>query len=274
MTKDKLSYKLAKIIKSVSAAIILPIFVIYMMVGKPDYAITNGLAHIVLPVANFAGSVITWPFRTIGNGIAWIHETYNIRSENEELKIRLAAALAEKNNCDITNYENQKLEHELDVKKSYPYSSVIADITFDSSAFYHNTFFINKGTRSGISKNMAVVSFDNRLVGVVVDCGSAFCKVRSLIDADTNIAVRIAGADVSGFLQGNGKNKASIGFFNDTQFVGRKGLKIITSNISGVLPSGIYVGDMLDENYVNVIKPTDLSRVMILKFNNQDSYKE
>ena len=98
-------------------------------------------------------------------------------------------------------------------------------------------------------------------------------RVRSLTDNKTNIAVRITGSDVSGFLQGNGKSNASIGFFNDTLFVGRKGLKIITSNISGVLPSGIYIGDMIDEKNVNVLRPTDISRVMVLQYNDQGSYK-
>jgi cell shape-determining protein MreC len=111
------------------------------------------------------------------------------------------------------------------------------------------------------------------MVGTITDCGSQFCRVRALSDNDTNIAIRISGSDISGFLQGNGKSKASIGFFNDTQFVGRKGLKVITSNISGILPSGIYIGDMLDEKTVDVLRPNEISRVMVLQFNDVGSYK-
>ena len=101
---------------------------------------------------------------------------------------------------------------------------------------------------------MVVVSFDNRLIGTIIDCGSEFCLVRGLCDTDSNVAVRVAGSDISGFLQGNGKTRASIGFFSDPQFVARPGLKIITSNICGDLPSGVYVGDMVDETYVDVYK--------------------
>ena len=79
--------------------------------------------------------------------------------------------------------------------------------------------------------------------------------------------------DRAGFLQGNGKSGASIGFFNDAEFVGRKGLQVITSNISGVLPAGIYVGEMIDDKNVDVIKPNNLSRVMVLQFDDQDSYR-
>ena len=111
---------------------------------------------------------------------------------------------------------------------------------------------------------MVVVSFDNRLIGIITDCGSDFCRVRAITDSDSNIAVRVGGSGVSGFLHGNGKSKAAIGFFSDAQFVGRAGLKIITSNISGILPSGIYIGEMTDETSVDVLRPNQNSRVMVL----------
>ena len=273
MTKDKLSYKLTKILKSALAAAALPVFIIYIMVAKPDYAIMNGLAHVVLPVAHWVGDVITWPIRVIGQGADWVRETSKIRAENKELRIKLDSALADKHLCDIAISENQKLEREIDIKRASPFKSVIADIQFDDSVFHHNTFLINQGKKSGLARGMVVVSFDNRLVGTIIDCGSSFCRVRALVDADTNIAIRVTGSDISGFLQGNGKNKSFISFFSDPQFVGRKGLSVITSNISGILPSGIYIGNMIDEKNVDVLRPNQLSRVMVLKYNNQDSYK-
>ena len=272
MTKDKLSYKLTKIIKSVLAALAVPVFIIYIIVAKPDYAIMNGVGHVVLPVANFVGNIITWPVRAVGQSIEWVRETSTVRAENEDLRKKLDAALANKYACDVAILENQKLEHEIGVKNASPYNTVIADVQFEDSVFHHNTFLINRGTKDGLTRGMVVVSFDNRLIGTIIDCGSQFCRVRGLCDADSNIAVRVAGSDVSGFLQGNGKTRASIGFFSDPQFIARSGLKIITSNISGILPSGVYVGDMIDETYVDVLRPNKYSRVIVLKYNNMGSY--
>ena len=273
MIKDKSSCKLTRIIKSALAAAVLPVFIIYIMVAKPDYSFMNRIVHVVLPVANVVGDIVTWPLHAIGDGAKWIKETSNLRTENKRLREKLDIALANKNECDIAILENQKLEKEINIKRASPYKTVVADILFDDSAFHHNTFLINRGKKHGLSRGMVVVSFDNRLVGTISDCGSHFCRVRALTDSDTNIAVRIAGADVSGFLQGNGKSDASVGFFSDTQFIARAGLKVITSNISGVLPSGIYVGDMKDESRVDVLKPNKISRVMVLQFNDMDSYK-
>ena len=273
MTKDKTSYKLARIIKSAMAAAALPIFIIYIMVAKPDYTIMNGVGHVVLPIARGIGDVVTWPIRVVGQSANWVKEMSHLRTENLELRAKLDVALADKNTCDIAIAENQKLENEINVKKASPYKTVVADIQFEDAAFHHNTFLINRGTKHGLNKGMVVSSFDNRLVGTIIDCGSQFCRVRALNDSDTNIAVRISGTDISGFLRGNGKSGAHIGFFSDTQFVARSGLKIITSNISGILPSGIYVGDMKDENRVDILKPNQISRVMVLQYNDQGSYK-
>ncbi len=274
MIQDKQSYnKLSRIIKSALASAALPVFIIYIMVAKPDYTIMNSMAHVVLPVAHGIGSVITWPIRAIGQSANWLREISNVYTENRELRAKLDTVLATKNECDIAISENQKLENEINVKKASPYKTVIADIQFDGAVFHHNTFLINRGTKHGLTKGMVVSSFDNRLVGTIIDCGSMFCRVRALTDSDTNIAIRISGTDISGFLRGNGKSGASIGFLNDTQFVARPGLKIITSNISGVLPSGIYVGDMIDENRVNVLTPNQISRVMVLQYNDMGSYE-
>lgn len=273
MRKDKLSYKLTKIIKSVLAALAVPIFVIYILVAKPDYTLMNGLAHVVLPVAGFVGDIITWPVRAVGQSIDWIREMSNLRSENKMLREKLDAAMENKYSCDIALAENKKLEHELDVKRASPYATVIADVQFEDSVFHHDTFLINRGKKSGVYGGMVVVSFENRLVGVITDCGTHFCRVRALTDTDSNIAVRVVGSGVSGFLRGNGKSGTSVGFFSDAQFVGRTGLKIITSNIGGILPSGIYIGEMIDDTRVDVLKPNQNSRVMVLKYNDTDAYR-
>lgn len=243
------------------------------MVAKPDYTLMNGLAHIVLPVANAVGDVITWPIRAIGDSAKWFHEMSNLRTENEELRARLDALLSTKYDCEVAIVENKKLQNEIDIRNATPHRTVIADVKFEDSVFHHNTFLINRGKKDGLNRGMVVVSFDNRLVGTVIDCGTEFCRVRAITDSNTNIAVRLVGTDISGFLQGNGKTDASIGFFSDNFFKPTVGQKIITSNISGILPAGIYVGEIKKNKNVDVLKPNQISRVMVLIYDNQDTYK-
>ncbi len=243
------------------------------MIAKPDYTIMNGLAHIVLPVANWVGDIITWPIRAIGSTVDNIKELSNLRTENEELRVRLDDALKNKNICEVAIAENQKLARELDIVEEQPRKAIIADVTYDNTAFNHSTFLINKGVKHGLSEGMAVVSTDGMLVGIINDVAPYFSRVRSLIDSSTNVAVRIAGSEVYGFLQGNGSETPTMGFFSDPEFQPSTGIKLLTSNISGVLPSGILVGEMINDTDVKVTQPKTLSRVIVLQFDTQNEYK-
>ena len=150
--------------------------------------------------------------------------------------------------------------------------AVVADVTYDNTAFHHSTFFINKGIRHGLDVGMVVVSTDGMLVGVITDVAGHFSRVRALTDSNTNIAVRIAGSEVYAFLRGNGSDTPTIGLFSDPEFQPSAGIKLITSNISGVLPNGIIVGETINETDVKIRQPDTLSRVIVLQFDAQNEY--
>lgn len=266
MKQNKASSKLYPLVRAVATAAVLPVLFIYIMIAKPDYRIMNALAHVVVPVAHWVGDVITWPIRAVGGAVESISEITNLRSENEELRVRLEQALANQALCEVAIKENNKLSRELDVKNAQPRDVVIADIIHDNSAIGHNTFIINRGIKDGIEPGMVVTNTDMIMAGVVIDVGTNFSRVRALTDADTNIAVRVIGSEIYGFMTGNGSSKPTMGFFSDPKFQPTKGLKLITSNISGVLPAGLIVGEMIDETDVRVVSPKQLSRVMVLKF--------
>ena len=273
MNQKKLSSRIYTLAKSAIAAAVLPILFLYVMIAKPDYTIMRAAGHVVVPVFSTVGDVITWPIRMVGNIFENIHELSNLRDENEELRAKLDALLTNKNMCDVAIAENQKLARELDLVRSQPYETVLADVQYDNSAFGHRTFLINRGSGRGIEPGMVVVSPDGVLAGIIIDAGVNFARVRALTDADTNIAVRVVGSEVYGFLQGNGTSTPTMGFFSDPQFQPDNGVKLVTSNISGVLPGGIIVGDMINDKDVNVQNPKRLSRVMVLKFDAVDQYK-
>ena len=169
----------------------------------------NGLAHVVLPVANWVGDVITWPVRAVGAAIENVRELSNLRSENEELRVRLDDALRNKNACDIAIAENQKLARELDIVQSQPRGAVVADVTYDNTAFHHSTFLINRGVRHGMAVGMVVTSTDGMLVGIITDVAPGFLAAstappppgvrRAWASASTSAARSPSGrADISG----------------------------------------------------------------------------
>ncbi len=273
MNQKKLSSKVYTLVKSAAAAAALPIFFIYIMIAKPDYRIMNIAAHVVLPVANVVGDVITWPVRAVGNVARDVHNMATLRSENEELRVRLDAALAAARECSAATLESQMLARELDVVRTAPQSALAADVMFDNSAMYNNTFMLSKGARDGIEPGMAVVTFDGMMVGIVIDAAPGFSRVRALTDSNTNIAVRVVGTEVYGFLSGNGSRRPTMGFFSDPEFQPTAGVKLVTSGIGGILPDGIAVGEMINDTDVRVTPATRDARVMVLKFGDAGKYK-
>lgn len=274
MSQTKISSKIYPLIKAVASAAVLPVLFIYVMIAKPDYKLMNAMSHVVVPVAQWVGDVITWPVRIVGGAFDNIVKISSLRSENEELRARLDEALANKTVCDIAITENNKLKRELSIISSQPRDSIIADVIHDNNVMGHNTFIINRGASDNLEPGMVVTTMDLQLAGIVIDVAVNFARVRALTDADTNIAVRIVGSEVYGFMTGNGSKYPTMGFFSDPEFQPTNGLKLVTSNISGIIPNGIYVGELIDETDVKITQPSKLSRVMVLKFDTQkNEYK-
>ena len=266
MKQNKITSKLYPLIKALATAAVLPVLFIYIMVAKPDYAIMNALGHVVVPVAQVVGNIVTWPFRIIGGAVENITELSTLRAENEELRAKLDAANINKNLCDVAIAENKKLTKELNIINAQPRDTLIADVVHDNSVLGHNTYIINRGIKDGVESGMAVATTDMQLAGIVIDAASNFSRVRALTDSDTNIAVRVVGSEVYGFMTGNGSKYPTMGFFSDPEFQPTNGIKLVSSNISGVLPAGLIVGEMRDDADVDVVDAQKLSQVLVLKF--------
>ncbi len=273
MQVQKISDKVKKLVKSALVAAVLPVFIVYILVGKPDYRIMNGVAHVVVPVGRAVGDLVTWPVRAVGRGIENLRDLSRIRSENEELRVRLDAALRNKNECEIAIVENLRLAQELGVSKSILQKTVITRIVADGAVFSHKNFLLDKGANSGIEPGMAVVDFENNLVGMVIDAGKNFSRVRGLSDAKSSVPVRIAGSEVYGFLGGNGTVYPRLDFISDPLFQVSEGLRLVTSGINGVLPDGIPVGVLRKNKSAQITDPGKSATVMVLGFDGKERYK-
>jgi rod shape-determining protein MreC len=273
MNSGNLSLRTIKLIKAALATAAVPAVFIYVLVSKPDFYLINGLGHVVLPVAHFVGDVVTWPFRAVGESVTNIYDLSHLRAENERLQQELDQLRANKHEYDVAIAENKRLSNELDIVRATPQSVIMADVVHDTTALHHSNFLINKGVFDGVKKGMVVTSVDGVMAGMVVDVGGDFSRVRALNDADSSIAVRIAGDEVYGFLNGDGSNFPEIGLFSRPEFVASSDMTVITSNISGVLPNGILVGTMKNNHEVKVLLPDSISRVKVLEFNTNNEYK-
>lgn len=161
---------------------------------------------------------------------------------------------------------NQELKSEIEeLKKLNNLSSTLTDFNSLSAVviernkmYWFNSIVINKGSSSGIKKDMAVISSDG-LVGKINKVSKTTSEVKLLTTNDKNekISVMIKTSDdtIYGIMNGYQDNYLEITSVNKNINVDNNSL-VYTSGMGGIFPSGILIGKvaMVKEDKYNVSK--------------------
>lgn len=169
-------------------------------------------------------------------------------------------------NNEILDGINQELKDEIEeLKKLNNLSSTLTDFNSLSAVviernkmYWFNSIVINKGSSSGIKKDMAVISSDG-LVGKINKVSKTTSEVKLLTTNDKNekISVMIKTSDdtIYGIMNGYQDNYLEITSVNKNINVDNNSL-VYTSGMGGIFPSGILIGKvaMVKEDKYNVSK--------------------
>ncbi len=114
-----------------------------------------------------------------------------LQQENAELKEKVAQLEGQiALNGDLEN-ENERLREIVNYYGDHPeYELLTARVIAKSSSYWFDTFLINAGRSQGIKKDMVVLSTQG-LVGRVIDVGSSWSKVQSIIDSNSAVSAMI-----------------------------------------------------------------------------------
>ncbi len=126
----------------------------------------------------------------------------------------------------------------LDPSENFTYVAG-AVIAMDGSGWYR-IFTVNAGKEKGVKKNSIVINGDG-LVGRVIDTGTGWSKVISIIDENNSVSFQVF-RDMSllGILKGAGNGRIEGYMLDETAGV-VEGDLVITSGI-GIYPQGIPIG--------------------------------
>lgn len=109
-----------------------------------------------------------------------------------------------------------------------------------------NLFTIDKGTKQGISTNMAV-TWNNNVAGVIVGCSDNFSIALSLLNLDFKLSARIKSNGYFGSLTWDGKNYRHAQLNEIPQHITiNPGDTIETTSYSAIFPEGIAIGTISD----------------------------
>ncbi|MDO4617013.1 MAG: rod shape-determining protein MreC [Lachnospiraceae bacterium] len=204
------------------------------------------------PIKNGAGSILR-PFQTginrLGTILTDTRETARNKeeliAENEELLQQIEELKEQVTLKEEDEQELERLRELYDLDQNYSeYTKVAAQVISKDPSNWFDSFIINRGTEDGVDVNMNVIT-SGGLVGIVIEAGSHWASVRSVIDDNSNVSgMTMSTADnciVSGDLTLKDDGKLSFSQMNTENEI-RSGEKIITSNISDKYLPGILIG--------------------------------
>lgn len=226
-------------------------------------------------------NIVLFPIRYVTNGIIEFINLKDVYKENEILKKNL-------DRYDMIYTQNQELKKQIEeLKELTNIDYVLTDYEYLNAAvinrnlgYWYDTITINKGSKDGIKKDMAVIT-SKGLVGKITKTTSFNSEVKLITSSNSNNRISVIidnnGEKSYGILSGydEKKNLLTVEGISDNKEIKENSIAY-TSGLNDLFPSGIRVGivkDVKKDNYglskIVYIEPVsnlgELNVVSILK---------
>ena len=207
--------------------------------------IRSGVSTVISPVEN----LFTKVFSPVGNFASDVRNFGQSKKQITELNKQIDLLKAKQVlDEDIVSQLNQ-LRNVLDLAGSGGYQVVAARvINRGSTETFKETLTIDVGSRSGITKNMTVIS-ESGLVGVVKSVTSNSSIVLLMSDPTFKVGVRIAGTQSIGVVSGQGGSTYLLQLLDATGEI-KEGDALVARGSAGDRPfvPGVPVGIVISVN--------------------------
>lgn len=219
------------------------------------------LVAVLIKQTGWARNALTWPEIAMREGVAPIQKglaaakksaggffSYftslrELKAENLQLQEQLEKLTTDLEKFKEYKLENHRLHKLLDIEQiiSDSYNLTAANVIARDVSNWTHTIIIDKGSNSGLKKEMAVVSKDG-LVGRIWALTPNTAEVRLIVDRDSAVGAMVQDTRVAGVIDGGGEHAdlEMIHIPNDAHIEVNQ--TIITSGLGSSLPKGIRIG--------------------------------
>lgn len=201
----------------------------------------------VLSVEKF----VSYPFIFVKNKVNDYNDLMDVKKDNDILKTSI-------DRIDSVETENVELRRQLEALKSElnidytlsDYEYLNGTVISRNVGYWFNTITIDKGSYSGVEKDMVVINAKG-LIGKVIRTTTFTSDVRLITTSDTNnkisVSVSNGGDNLYGLINSfdYGNNYLEVEGISNTKNVSI-GNKVYTSGLGGIFPSGILIGEVSD----------------------------
>jgi len=210
---------------------------------------------IIITTKQFFCDMFSVPLRLMKNLKSSVSSKASYIRENFLLKEKAALLAIEITRNSEISKENTRLRELLDFQKKLPYKSVPAEVIGRVPSTWTRAVLINKGTKRGVKKGMAVCTASG-LIGTVVEAGPITSKVRLLTDPNSRVGVVLEKSRQIGLLVGTREGLLKVIYLGIDSNV-KLGEDVFTSGLGGAFPKGIAIG---------IVKKVGKDRINLYKY--------
>ncbi len=163
-----------------------------------------------------------------------------VRRENRELRRRLSELAEENRQFREALLAGERYRRMEELRDKFQQPMLPASLIGVDSSSWFRTVLLDKGTRDGVRKGMAVVTPDG-VVGHVVAVSSRASKVLLVIDRSSTVDVMIERSRARGIVQGLAPDRCELKYVTRGEDV-KPGDRLISSGMDGIFPKGLAVG--------------------------------
>jgi rod shape-determining protein MreC len=191
----------------------------------------------------------------VSRSVLSVQELAKLRTEYAELQERVARYERLERSAREISQENIRLKEQLDFSQTLSYQHIPAKIIGRDPDNLYSALVINKGTYSGVARDMAVIAWQGgsqALVGKVFQVRRFESLVIPLYDTTLLVSSRFAASRYEGIVEGQGSPDLPLRM----RFIPKRarneitrGDMVVTSGMGGVYPAEINIGRISNVPY-------------------------
>ena len=198
------------------------------------------------PFQQGAETIASWLEGLYGS----VYDYDQLKAENETLREQLAEAQAEARAGQEALEENERLRQLLAFSQRHTdYDLESAKVVSFSASNWSALITISKGDESGIEVGDSVITESGSLVGQVIEVGSGWSTVRTIIDVDMNVGGYVSNSGATGMIVGDytlmQEGHVKLGYLAEGVSL-FEGDTVLTSGKGGAFPSGLVIGSVAE----------------------------
>jgi rod shape-determining protein MreC len=148
-------------------------------------------------------------FRPVGHFFAGFTQVPSLKDQIADLEQDNAALSAQLNQLPDVERENETLRRLLVLRDRYDLRTLTAAVIGIGPSNFGRTVFIDKGSSSGVRKNMPVLG-EGGLAGRVSKVASGEATVLLLVDRGSAVAARVSSTGEQGVVEGQGSSTLTL----------------------------------------------------------------